>query len=143
LGKKKTEERIRDLDEKLDAIIRRLDAIEASVAASQQTSQLTGLLSDLKSGISLYSEPLKAIKRLYDARRFLTSQTVEKDEISRLIVQSLAMRGELNISQIERAVRSLRGKASRRIIRERLKKLERERIVERSRKTGGKYELVE
>lgn len=138
---KKTEQRIRDLDDKLDVIIKRLDTIEAAVEASQQTAQLSGVLSDLRSGISLYSEPLKAIKRLYDARRFLKIQAVEKDEISRIIVQSLAMKGELNVSQVERAVRAVRGKASRRIIRERLKNLEQDGVVQRA--AGSKYRLTE
>jgi DNA-binding transcriptional ArsR family regulator len=140
---RKIKERVRDLDQKLDTIIKRLDTIEAAVAASQQTSQLSGVLSDLRSGIALYSEPLKAIQRLYDARRFLKIRAIEKDEISRLIVQSLAMRGELNISQIERTVRAQRGKASRRIIRQRLKALEQNDVVEPTPGSGHKYKLVE
>ena len=140
---RKTEQRIRDLDQKLDAIINRLDTIEAAVATSQQTSQLSGVLSDLRSGISIYSEPLKAIKRLYDTRDILKLQAVEKDEISRLIVQSLAMKGQLNISQIERAVRAVRGTASRRIIRERLKSLQGNGVVRQAVGSPQKYELKE
>lgn len=140
---RKTEQRIRDLDQKLDAIIKRLDTIDAAVATSQQTSQLSGVLSDLRSGISIYSEPLKAIKRLYDTRDILKLQAVEKDEISRLIVQSLAMKGQLNISQIERAVRAVRGTASRRIIRERLKSLQENGVVRQAVGSPQKYELKE
>ena len=140
---KRTEDRVRNLDQKLDQIMNRLDTIEAALAASQQSAELSSVLSDLRTGISLYSEPLKAIKRLYDARRFLKATAVEKDEISRIIVQSLAMRGELNISQLEREVRSARGKASRRIVRERLKKLETDGIVQRVPGPGNKYRLVQ
>lgn len=140
---KRTEERVRSLDQKLDEIMKRLDTIEAALAASQQSSELSSVLSDLRTGISLYSEPLKAIKRLYDARRFLKATAVEKDEISRIIIQSLAMRGELNISQLEREVRGVRGKASRRIVRERLKKLETDGIVQRVQEAGNKYRLVQ
>lgn len=140
---KKTEKRVREVDEKLDAIMKRLDTIEAAVTASQQTAQLSGVLSDLRTGITLYSEPLKAIKRLYDARRFLEMRAIEKDEISRLIVQSLAMRGELNVSQIERAVRAQRGRASRRIIRERLRMLEEQGVVAQAIRDGRKFRLAE
>ena len=140
---KRTEDRVRNLDQKLDQIMNRLDTIEAALATSQQSAELSSVLSDLRTGISLYSEPLKAIKRLYDARRFLKATAVEKDEISRIIVQSLAMRGELNISQLEREVRSARGKASRRIVRERLKKLETDGIVQRVPRPGNKYRLVQ
>jgi len=140
---KRTEDRVRNLDQKLDQIMNRLDTIEAALAASQQSAELSSVLSDLRTGISLYSEPLKAIKRLYDARRFLKATAVEKDEISRIIVQSLAMRGELNVSQLEREIRGARGKASRRIVRERLKKLETDGIVQRVPGPGNKYRLVQ
>lgn len=140
---KKTEKRVREVDEKLDTIIKRLDTIEAAVAASQQTAQLSGVLSDLRTGITLYSEPLKAIKRLYDARRFLEMRAIEKDEISRLMVQSLAMRGELNISQIERAVRAQRGTASRRIVRQRLRMLQEQGVVAQVNRDRRMYRLVE
>lgn len=140
---KRTEDRVRNLDQKLDQIMNRLDTIEAALATSQQSAELSSVLSDLRTGILLYSEPLKAIKRLYDARRFLKAKAVEKDEISRIIVQSLAMRGELNVSQVEREVRRARGKASRRIVRERLKKLETDGIVQRVPGPGNKYRLVQ
>ena len=140
---KRTEEQVRNLDQKLDEIMKRLDTIEAALATSQQSSELSSLLSDLKTGITLYSEPLKAIKRLYDARRFLKTAAVEKDEISRIIVQSLAMKGALNISQLEREVHGTRGRSSRRIIRERLRKLETDQIVQRVGGSQSKYQLVQ
>ena len=140
---KKTETRVRDLDEKLDHIIKRLDTIETVLANSQQNPELSSVLSDLKGGVSLYSEPLKAIKRLYDARKLLKTGEVEKDELSRLIIQSLALRDELNISQIERELRTARGSASRRVIRDRLAKLEEKGVVKLVEGWGHKYRLVE
>jgi len=140
---KKTEARVRDLDEKLDHIIKRLDTIETVMVNSQQNPELSSLLSDLKVGVSLYSEPLKAIKRLYDARKFLKTREVERDELSRLIIQALALRGELNISQLERELRSARGTASRRIIRTRLAKLEKDGVVKLVEGWGRKYKLIE
>ncbi len=142
--KKKAEEQIKDLDNKLDTIIKRLDTIETSLASSPQSSELQPILAGLRSGLTLYSEPLKAVKRLYDASRYFKTQAVEKDEIARLIIESLAVRGQLNVSQIEREVRSSRGTASRRIIRQRLKMLVEQRIVEAivTSKTR-KYHLIE
>lgn len=140
---KKTEGQVRDLDEKLDRIINRLDTIETVLANSQQNPELSSVLADFKGGVSLYSEPLKAIKRLYDARKFMKAGEAEKDEVSRLIIQSLALRGPLNISQIERELRAARGSASRRIIRSRLKKLEGKGVVKVAEGWGHKYRLVE
>ena len=140
---KKTEGQVRDLDGKLDRIINRLDTIETVLANSQQNPELSSVLADFKGGVSLYSEPLKAIKRLYDARKFMKAGEAEKDEVSRLIIQSLALRGPLNISQIERELRAARGSASRRIIRSRLKKLEEKGVVKVAEGWGHRYRLVE
>ena len=57
-----------------------------------------------------------------------------KDQISREIVRVLLDRQEQNISEITELVRSKRGTASRRIIRERLKELEEKRIVQKQMK---------
>src|SRR3989442_1340313 len=95
---RKTEERVKNLDEKLDTIINRLDTIEATLASNPQSSELSPILADLRLGVSLYSEPLKAMKRLYEAQRYFKTREVEKDEISRLIIQALAVRGQQKAS---------------------------------------------
>ncbi|MDG6217888.1 MAG: winged helix-turn-helix domain-containing protein [Candidatus Thermoplasmatota archaeon] len=53
-----------------------------------------------------------------------------KDPIEKTIIQVLAQKRELNISQITENVRSRRGTASRRIIREKLRNLEKEHMIE-------------
>ena len=57
-----------------------------------------------------------------------------KDDISQQIVRTLIDRKDQNISQITELVRSKRGTASRRIIRERLKELEENEIVKKQQK---------
>ena len=61
-----------------------------------------------------------------------------KDPISRDIVKALFEKGGRNISQITEAVRKLRGKASRRIIRERLQTLESKGVVDATTQSRGK-----
>ncbi|MCJ2555183.1 MAG: transcriptional regulator [Candidatus Thermoplasmatota archaeon] len=61
-----------------------------------------------------------------------------KDPISRDIVKALFEKGDRNISQITEAVRKLRGKASRRIIRERLQTLESRGVVVATTQSRGK-----
>lgn len=53
-----------------------------------------------------------------------------KDPIEKTIIQVLAQKRELNISQITENVRSRRGTASRRIIREKLRNLEKQHLIE-------------
>ena len=137
----KVSDRIEELDEKLDTIIRRLDTMETALSSSSQSSELSPILAGLRSGITLYSEPLKAMKRLYEAGKYF--KTVEKDEISRVIIEALAVRGGLNVSEIERELRASRGRASRRVIRGRLKKLVDEHMVESKVEGTKKYRLVE
>ncbi|MFQ5919978.1 MAG: hypothetical protein ACE5I4_08065 [Thermoplasmata archaeon] len=61
-----------------------------------------------------------------------------KDPISRDIVKVLFEKGGRNISQITEAVRKLRGKASRRIVRERLQGLESKGVVVATTQSRGK-----
>ena len=52
-----------------------------------------------------------------------------RDDITKSMISIIASKGELNVSELEREVRRLRGTASRRIIYERLKTLESAGIV--------------
>lgn len=61
------------------------------------------------------------------------------DDISRVIIQSLALRGSMNISQLTREVKAQRGKASRKTVRIKLKALMEKGLVE---KTGHYYQLA-
>ena len=80
------------LSEKLDWIIRRLNYLESVLTESQQYPEVVGFLRSLKMGAIVYDEPLKTLNRLISVRHLLES-TPAKDEVNRIILNTIALKG--------------------------------------------------
>ena len=132
---------LKELNRKLEAMMNRLDHLEAILTESRQYPEMAQLMGDLRVGASLYSEPLKLIQRLISVRRHLGRGEEHRDEVSRIIMNALALKGPMNVSQLAREVQRERGKGSRVTVRNKLHELEAEGVVERG--EDHSYRLAE
>jgi hypothetical protein len=132
---------LRALNEKLERMMQRLDYLEAILTESRQYPEIARLMGDLKVGAALYGEPLKLIQRLIGVRRHLDRTPESRDEVSRIILNALALKGPMNISALTREVATERGSASRVTVRKRVTDLLDEGAIEKG--EGFDYRLVE
>jgi hypothetical protein len=132
-----------ELSKKLDQIIRRLDLLEELILEKPEYEGLAASLRLTRMGIGMYGEPLRIASRLKNAEKYLRQKPIAQDDISRCVVQALAVKGALNVSALTRQVAAMRGKASRRIVRERVKKLVEQGVLLKSEGQVPIYELAE
>lgn len=132
-----------ELGKKLDQILQRLDLLEELILEKPEFEGLTAALRLTRIGIGMYGEPLKIAARLKNAQNYLKQSSIAQDEISRCIIQALAVKGALNISAITRQVTSMRGKASRRIVRERVLKLQNYGVLIKKEGKPPTYDLAQ
>ena len=110
----------------------------------QEVKELNKRISELEKMLSVMIEPLRKVSRTTQNYMRITGLLLDhggltpdmilpeiKDTISREIVRVLLDRTDQNISQITELVRSKRGTASRRIIRERIIELKEKGIIEK------------
>jgi hypothetical protein len=140
---KDSQTNVEELGKKLDQILRRLDLLEELIVEKPEFEGLTAALRLTRVGIGMYGEPLRIAARLKNAEVYLKRNLIAQDEISRCIIQALAVKGALNISAITRQVTSIRGKASRRIVRERVIKLQDQGILVKNEGKTPTYDLTQ
>ena len=135
------EDELKGLNEKLELMLNRLDYLEAVMTQNQEYPELSHVMSSLRVGTSLYSEPLKLIQRLVSVQRRLKRSQEPRDEISRIILNVLAIKGPQNVSGLTREVQLERGTGSRVTVRKKLLELIDEGLVQKG--EGPDYELHE
>lgn len=133
------EDDLKSLNEKLERVMSRLDYMEAILTESRKYPELARLMGDLKVGAALYGEPLRLIQRLLGVRRYLEKAPESRDEVSRIVLNGLALRGPMNISQLTREVEKEKGSSSRVTVRKRVRELLEEGVIEKG--EGYEYRL--
>jgi hypothetical protein len=139
---KDSENAIEELSRKLDQILNRLSLLEELMTEKPEYEALTSALRLTRVGVGMYGEPLKLVARFKEAQRFLQQKDIAQDDISRCIIQALAVKSALNISAITRQVVAMRGKASRRIVRQRIQKLHQQGIILKTEGKPPTYDLA-
>ena len=132
---------LKSVNDKLEAVMQRLDYMEAMLTESREYPELARIMGDLRMGTALYNQPLKLIQRLVTVRRHLNRSEEHRDEISRIILNVLAVKGPQNISSLTREVQRERGSGSRVTVRKKVLDLVEEGIVKKM--EGHDYSLVE
>jgi hypothetical protein len=132
-----------ELSKKLDQIIHRLDLLEKLIMEKPEYEGLAAAVQLTRVGIGMYGEPLKIASRLKNAEKYLRQKEIAQDDISRCVIQALAVKGAMNISAITRQVAAMRGKASRRIVRGRVEKLVKQGTLLKTQERIPTYQLIE
>ena len=131
---------LKDVNEKLEEVIRRLNSLEAMITETRKYPEVASLMHDLKIGAQLYDEPLKMIQRLLEVKHYFDRNIESRDEITREILNALALKGPMNISELTREMASIRGKSSRVTVKKHLVALLSEKMV--SKTETGRYQLT-
>ncbi|ENO11795.1 hypothetical protein MBGDC06_00329 [Thermoplasmatales archaeon SCGC AB-539-C06] len=118
---------------------------------ADEIKELNKRISELEKMLSVLIKPLQDVRKTTSNYMRLTGLLIDhggltpdlilpeiKDPISKEIVRVLMDRNEQNISQITELIRSKRGTASRRIIREKIQELTEKNIIQKHQK-GSLY----
>ncbi|MHA1687165.1 MAG: hypothetical protein ACTSYD_12305 [Candidatus Heimdallarchaeaceae archaeon] len=118
------ETRLKELEKKLNYIILQINTLK-NMLDNEGLGQLSKLLDVLDLPLKAYNKPISALQKSLSLKERIIQRhpQIKHDEISKTLIEILEREGSMNISQLTEAVRKERGKASRRIIRERVNKL--------------------
>lgn len=121
----KSELTLEEVQDRLDEISKRLARVETLIERiGPGISEVSESAKVIREGFEFYDGMVKLMSKFTKAERLESRYgDLKKDQISWLIIKILDSNRPLNISQLTAAVRSERGTASRRIVRERVNAL--------------------
>ncbi|MCG3224184.1 MAG: hypothetical protein H7647_06935 [Candidatus Heimdallarchaeota archaeon] len=130
---KQLENRMADLEEKINYVILQINNLQHKVSDSNpELKQMMGLLKILTTSLQVTKAPFAVLSQALSMKEQLVERFphLKYDDISKSILASLERKERLNISQLTEQVRKERGSASRRIVRERVDKMIEDGIIQ-------------
>ena len=118
------DEEIKEINRKLDLLLSRIETLENLISTILGSQELARAISLLRISGELYRDYSDLSMRIAKAQRHLKKKEIASDDLMRCILRVLVVQGPRNISQITRAVRTIRGKASRSRIARKLRRME-------------------
>jgi len=115
---------IREVKEKLDLLLKRIEALEKLLSMILGSQELVSALGLFRLSGELYRDYSDLSQRIAKAQKQLKKEEIGSDDLMKIILRILIVQGPRNISEITRAIRAVRGKASRGITARKLRKLE-------------------
>ncbi len=118
-----------EVNKKLDLLLQRLEVLEKLISTVMGSPDIISALGLMRFSGELYQDFTLVSSRIAKAQKHLGKKEVSSDELMRCILRTIVIHGPRNISQITRDVQRIRGKASRRTIATKLRKLEKTGVV--------------
>jgi len=115
---------IREVKEKLDLLLKRIEALEKLLSMILGSQELVSALGLFRLSGELYRDYSDLSQRIAKAQKQLKKEEIGSDDLMKIILRILIVQGPRNISEITRAIRAVRVKASRGITARKLRKLE-------------------
>ncbi len=132
------DDELQRIRENLKNIVDRLNCLEEALERRDRDRDLISIARGGRMGASLYVHSIDLYERFRRARTIMEDPRIQKDPISKAVIDSLAYLGTAGVSTVTRHVREVRGTASRTTVRERLRRLGEYGIVEQD---GTRYSL--
>jgi len=133
----------REIKRKLDLLLTRMETLEKLISTILGSQELTRAIGLLRMSGELYRDYSNLAERIALAQRHLNKEEMASDETMKCILRILVAQGPRNISEITRAVRTIRGKASRSRIAQKLLTMEKMGAVQSRKSTRQKmYETI-
>lgn len=133
--------RLDHLESHLESLEDRLDRIE-SLLLSQETQmdEVRSLFRFFRGSLRFYDEVSHLLSYISSFKKATKHKWIYKDVLAKDIILDLARKGPRNVSQLTRDIREEKGKASRRIVTERVQRLIESGII-RETKAGSSRKL--